>query len=68
MKNFFNLLLKLFNFNEKTSHKTIAELKAFNLYEEKIEKQKRFIAYISEINQRHIKMRIREKNTLRKVS
>ena len=32
---------------------TISELKAFNICEEKIEKERRFRAYISEINQRH---------------
>ena len=47
---------------------TIAELKAFNLNQEKIEKQKKFREYISEINERYNKMRIRERNSLRKVS
>ena len=36
---------------------SIAELKAFNLHEEKIEKQKIFRAYISEINERYNKMK-----------
>tara|TARA_Y100001978_G_scaffold131225_1_gene117356 strand:+ start:720 stop:866 length:147 start_codon:yes stop_codon:yes gene_type:complete len=47
---------------------TIAELKAFNCQQEKIEKQKRFIAYITETNERYNKMRKREKSSLRKVS
>ncbi len=68
MKNFSKLLLNLFNFKEKTNHMTIAELKAFNCQQEKIEKQKRFIAYITETNERYNKMRKREKSSLRKVS
>ncbi len=47
---------------------TIAELKAFKVYQVKIEKQKRFRAYISEINKRYNQMRIRESNSLGKVS
>ena len=47
---------------------TIAELKAFNLHQVKIEKQKRFRAYVSEINERYNKVRNRERNLLRKVS
>ena len=47
---------------------TISELNAFNIREEKIEKEKRFRAYILEINQRNNKIRKREKNPLRKVS
>ena len=47
---------------------TIAELKAFKLSKEKIEKEKRSRAYISEINQRYNKMRKREKNFFRKAS
>ena len=42
---------------------TIAELNSFNLRKEKIEKENRFRAYISEINQRHNKMR-KEKSRL----
>tara|TARA_B100000575_G_C22641526_1_gene395065 strand:- start:68 stop:259 length:192 start_codon:yes stop_codon:yes gene_type:complete len=57
MKYFSKLLLNLFNFKEKTNHMTIAELKAFNLRQVKIEKQKRFRALISEINERYNKMR-----------
>ena len=68
MKNFFKSLLKLFNYKEKTIHMTISELKAFNIREEKIEKERRFRAYISEINQRYNKIRKRERNSLRKAS
>ena len=68
MKKFFKSLLKLFSFDEKINYMTIAELKAFNLNEEKIKKQKKFRAYILEINQRYKKMRKRESNTLRKIS
>ena len=68
MKNFFKSFLKLFNFNEKTIYMTISELKAFNIREEKIEKERRFRAYISEINQRHNNIRKRESNSLRKAS
>ncbi len=38
---------------------TISELKAFNISEQKIEKERRFRSYISEINQRHNKIRKR---------
>ena len=68
MKNFFKSLLNLFNIKEKTIHMTISELKAFNIREEKIEKERRFRAYISEINQRYNKIRARERNSLRKAS
>ncbi len=68
MKNFFKSLLNLFNIKEKTIHMTISELNAFNIREEKIEKERRFRAYISEINQRYNKIRKRERNSLRKSS
>ena len=68
MKNPFKLILNLFNFKEKTSHMTIAELNSFNLRKEKIEKEKRSRAYISEINQRYNKIRKRENNLFRKAS
>ena len=45
---------------------TISELKAFNILKEKIEKERRFRAYISEINQRHNKIRERQRNPLKK--
>ena len=47
---------------------TITELKAFNIREEKIEKERRFRAYISEINHRHNNIRKSESNSLRKAS
>ena len=47
---------------------TISELKAFNIREEKIEKERRFRAYISEINQRQYNLRKRERNFLMKAS
>ena len=47
---------------------TISELKAFNIREEKIEKERIFRAYISEINQRHNRLRKRQRNSLRKAS
>mgnify|MGYP004142711539 CR=1 FL=1 len=48
---------------------TIAELNAFNLRKEKIEKEKRSRAYISEVNQSWSKMKNnRKKNFFRKVS
>ena len=68
MKKFFKSLFNFFNFKEKNNHMTIAELKAFNLHQVKIEKQKRFRAYISEINERYINIRKRERNSLRKSS
>ncbi len=68
MKNPFKSILNFFNLKENTYHMTIAELKAFKLSKEKIEKEKRSRAYISEINQRYNKMRKREKNFFRKAS
>jgi len=46
---------------------TISELKAFNI-RKKIEEERRFRAYISEINQRHNKISKRERNSLWKAS
>ena len=69
MKKTFESLLNLFNLKEKTNQMTIAELNAFNLRKEKIEKGKRSRAYISEINQSWSKMnKNRKKNFFRKVS
>ena len=67
MSKTFKSLLNLFNLKINTKYMTIAELKAFKLYQEKIEKQKRSREYISEINERYNKMRKRERNSLRKV-
>ena len=48
---------------------TIAELNAFRLRNEKIEKQKRSRAYISEINQRYNKMKNKKrKNFFKRAS
>ena len=66
MKIPFVSLLNLFNFKKKSQHMTIAELKAFNICKEKIEKEKRSRAYISEINERYSKFRKKEKNFFRK--
>ena len=68
MKNFLKPLLNFFNIKEKTIHMTISELKAFNIRKEKIEKERRFRAYISEINQRHDNRRKRERHSLREAS
>jgi len=68
MKKTFESLLNLFNLKEKTNQMTIAELNAFNLRKEMIEKRKRSRAYISEINQRYNKIRKRENNLFRKAS
>ena len=68
MKNLIRALLNLLNLKEKSNYMTIAELKAFNLRKEKIEKEKRSRAYISEINQRNNKMRKSKKNFFRKAS
>ena len=68
MMNTFESLLNLFNKKEKTNQMTIAEQNAFNLRKEKIEKEKRSRAYISEINKRNNKMRKSKKNFFRKAS
>ena len=69
MKNLFRALLNLLNLKEKSNYMTIAELNAFNLRKEKIEKEKRSRAYISEVNQSWSKMKNnRKKNFFRKVS
>ena len=68
MKNLFRALLNLLNLKEKSNYMTIAELKAFNLRKEKIEKEKRSRAYISEINKRNNNMRKSKKNFFRKAS
>ena len=68
MKKTFESILNLFNLKEKTNQMTIAELNAFNLRKEMIEKRKRSRAYISEINQRYNKIRKRENNLFRKAS
>ena len=62
---FFQSLLNLFNIKEKTIHMTISELKTFNICEEKIEKEED-AELTSENNQRHNKIRKRERNSLMK--
>lgn len=65
IKNFFNL----FNSREKANLKTIEELRALKLRKEKIEKEIKSRAYISEINQRYNKMKDKKrKNFFRKAS
>tara|TARA_B100000212_G_scaffold316387_1_gene271243 strand:+ start:302 stop:508 length:207 start_codon:yes stop_codon:yes gene_type:complete len=61
-------LLNFFKVKEKNNHMTIAELKAFNLNQVKIKKEKRFRVYISEINKRYNEMRKIERNSLSKIS
>ena len=68
MKYPFESLLDFLNFKKKNNYMTIGELKAFNLRKEKIEKEKRSRAYISEINQRFNKIRNKEKNFFRRAS
>ena len=68
MINTFKSIFKLFKFKEKNSLMTIAELKSFKLLEKKIEKEKRARAYISRINHKYNKMRLREKNFVSKSS
>ena len=68
MKNIFKSLLNFFHFKEKTNLMTISELKAFNIREGKIKKEKRFRAYISKINHRYNNIRKREMISLRKIS
>ena len=65
IKNFINL----FNSREKANLKTIEELRALKLRKEKIEKEIKSRAYISEINQRYNKMKDKKrKNFFRKAS
>ena len=65
IKNFINL----FNSREKTNLKTIDELRALKHRKEKIEKEIKSRAYISEINQRYNKMKDKKrKNFFRKAS
>ena len=65
IKNFFNL----FNSREKANLKTIEEVRALKLRKEKIEKEIKSRAYISEINQRYNKMKDKKrKNFFRKAS
>ena len=69
MKNIFKSLFKLFGSNEKKNPLTIEELRELKLRTEKIEKEIKSRAYISEINRRYNKMTDRKrKNFFRKAS
>ena len=69
MKNPFISLFKLFGSNEKKNPLTIEELRELKLRTEKIEKEIKSRAYISEINRRYNKMTDRKrKNFFRKAS
>ena len=69
MKNPFKSLFKLFISNEKKKPLTIEELRDLKLRTEKIEKEIKSRAYISEINRRYNKMTDRKrKNFFRKAS
>ena len=69
MKNPFKSLFKLFSFKEKKKPLTIEELRELKLRTEKIEKEIKSRAYISEINRRYNKMTDRKrKNFFRKAS
>ena len=69
MKNLFKSLFKLFSSKEKTKPLTIEEVRELKLRTEKIEKEIKSRAYISEINRRYNKMTDRKrKNFFRKAS
>tara|TARA_X000000950_G_scaffold196055_1_gene236128 strand:- start:67 stop:276 length:210 start_codon:yes stop_codon:yes gene_type:complete len=69
MKNPFKLLFKFFSSKEKTKPLTIEEVRELKLRTEKIEKEIKSRAYISEINRRYNKMTDRKrKNFFRKAS
>ena len=69
MKKLIKKFLHLFKSMEKTNLNTIEELKAMQLRKEKIEKEIKSRAYISEINRRYNKMTDRKrKNFFRKAS
>ena len=69
MKNPFKSLFKLFSSKEKNKPLTIEELRELKLRTEKIEKEIKSRAYISEINRRYNKMTDRKrKNFFRKAS
>ena len=69
MKNIFKSLFKLFSSKEKKKPLTFEELRELKLRTEKIEKEIKSRAYISEINRRYNKMTDRKrKNFFRKAS
>ena len=69
MKNPFKSLFKLFGSKENKKPLTIEELRELKLRTEKIEKEIKSRAYISEVNRRYNKMTDRKrKNFFRKAS
>ena len=69
MKKIIKNFLNLFKSNEKSNLNSIEDLRALKLRKEKIEKEIKSRAYISEINQRYNKMKYKKrKKFLRKVS
>tara|TARA_B100000475_G_scaffold173365_1_gene136291 strand:+ start:106 stop:315 length:210 start_codon:yes stop_codon:yes gene_type:complete len=62
MNNHIKSLLKLFSSKEKKIPLTIEELRVLKLRKEKIEKEIKSRAYISEINRRHNKMQYKKRN------
>ncbi len=69
MKKLIRNFLNLFNSREKANLRTIEDLRALQLRKEKIEKEIKSRAYISEINQRYNKMKDKKrKNFFRKAS
>ena len=69
MKNPFKSFLNLFNSKEKNNLMTIEELRDLKFRTEKIEKEIKSRAYISEINRRYNKITDRKrKNFFRKAS
>ena len=69
MKKLIKNFLNLFNSREKANLNTIEDLRDLKLRKEKIEKEIKSRAYISEINQRYNKMTDKKrKNFFRKAS
>ena len=69
MKKIIKNFLNLFKSSEKSNLNSIEDLRALKLRKEKIEKEIKSRAYISEINQRYNKMKDKKrKNFFRKAS
>ena len=69
MKKLIKNFLNLFKSNEKSNLNSIEDLRALKLRKEKIEKEIKSRAYISEINKRYNKMTYRKRsNFFRKAS
>ena len=62
MKKLIRNFLNLFNSREKANLRTIEDLRALQLRKEKIEKEIKSRAYISEINRRYNKMKDKKRN------